>query len=161
MEAGRREGIVVDLGGGTGTLLILAHRERPELAYLCLDIAPGMLRHAPRYAWRVAGRSEQIPLADSVAGSVMIGDALHHFDDLILALEEIIRVLKPGGKLFVFDLDPATFIGRLIMRMEERLSEPANFFSPDQLQRLLARKGFIVLSREDGWRYTLEAQKPA
>ena len=156
-----KDGVVIDLGGGTGTLLNLAHAERPDLSYLCLDASPGMLRYAPLYAWRVAGRSEGLPLSRSVAGSVMIGDALHHFEQLIPALEEIDRVLKPGGRLFVFDLDPATFIGRLVMKAEELLGEPGNFFSPGQLQRLLARIGFVVVSRSGGWRYTLEAQKPA
>ncbi len=153
--------LVVDIGGGAGTLLNLAHTVRPDLTYLCVDPALGMLKYVWRYAYRVAARSEDLPFPDNIIGAVMIGDAIHHFMDVGRAMEEVRRVLKPGGKLFVFDIDPKTFMGRIVVALERRLGEPANFSSPEHLQELLAGKGFAILCKEYGWRYTLQAEKPS
>jgi SAM-dependent methyltransferase len=49
----------------------------------------------------VAGRCEQLPLASSSIDLVVCNHALEHFAELNPALDEIARVLKPTGRLFV------------------------------------------------------------
>jgi ubiquinone/menaquinone biosynthesis C-methylase UbiE len=149
---------VVDLGGGSGTLLDFAHSTRTDMCYICADPSPGMLKYVPPYAWRIMARGEELPFKDHVLGAVMIGDAIHHFTEPHKAVDELKRTLKPDGKLFIFDINRETFMGWFISHMERFLKEPAHFYTPDQLKYLLMAKGFKVLTIDHPWRYTIEAQ---
>lgn len=152
-------GFVIDLGGGTGTLLNLAHSIRPDLIYLCVDPAMGMLKYVRPYAYRVAARSEDLPFSDSTIAAILIGDALHHFSDPVRGLKEVFRVLKPGGKLFIYEIDPESFLGWLAIVTERPLREHTNFYPPEQLQELLSEIGFVVVEQGRGRRYTIDAEK--
>jgi ubiquinone/menaquinone biosynthesis C-methylase UbiE len=90
---------VVDLGAGTGKLtqrvLELGHR------VTAVEPLPEMLdrlRAAVPDASAVLGTAEVIPLADDSADVVTVAQAFHWFDHGP-ALEEIARVLRPGGHL--------------------------------------------------------------
>lgn len=152
-----RGAFVVDLGGGTGTLLAFAHRSRSDLKYICVDPAIGMLRYAPRYAFKIAARAEDLPFRDRAVGAVTMGEAIHHFTDPTRGIEEVRRVLKAGGKVFVFDFNPEKGIARAVTAFERFSGEPVMFYPPRQLQELLSEKGFTVLRVSGGWRYTVEA----
>jgi SAM-dependent methyltransferase len=90
---------VVDLGAGTGkltrALVSLAHR---VTAVEPLDeMRSELVAAAPRIT-AVKGSAEAIPLADSSADVVTCAQSFHWFDRS-LALPEIARVLRPGGRL--------------------------------------------------------------
>jgi SAM-dependent methyltransferase len=90
---------VVDLGAGTGkltrALVGLGHRVTaieplPEMLELLPTEAPG--------AFAILGNAEVIPLPDSFADVVTCAQSFHWFDHAV-ALPEIARVLRPGGRL--------------------------------------------------------------
>jgi SAM-dependent methyltransferase len=90
---------VVDLGAGTGkltrALIALGHRVTaidplPEMLELLPANAPG--------AFAILGTAEIIPLPDAHADVVTCGQSFHWFDRSV-ALPEIARVLRPGGRL--------------------------------------------------------------
>jgi SAM-dependent methyltransferase len=90
---------VVDLGAGTGkltrSLVALGHRVTaieplPEMLELLVAAAPG--------AFDLLGSAEVIPLPDASADAVASAQAFHWFDHAV-ALPEIARVLRPGGRL--------------------------------------------------------------
>lgn len=153
------KGCVIDLGGGAGTLIEFAHSMRRDICYICADPAQGMLKYVPPYAWRVMARGEELPFKDNVVGAIMIGDAIHHFSQPHKGMIEVMRTLRPGGKLFIFDINPQTIMGWFISKMEKLLKEPAHFYTPAQLRYLLISKGFKVLTTNNLWRYTIEAVK--
>jgi len=153
------KGCVVDLGGGSGTLIEFAHSMRQDICYICADPAKGMLKYVSPYAWRVMALGEELPFKDNVVGAIMIGDAIHHFMKPDRGIEEVFRTLIPGGRLFIFDINRQTFMGWLISRIEKTMHEPAHFYTPDELQTLLMAKGFTVLTINHPWRYTIEAMK--
>jgi SAM-dependent methyltransferase len=90
---------VVDLGAGTGkltrTLVALGHR---VTAVEPLGAMLAHLRHAVPEAKEVVGDAEAIPLGDAAADVVVCAQAFHWFDHDV-ALPEIARVLRPGGRL--------------------------------------------------------------
>ena len=90
---------VVDLGAGTGkltrSLVGLGHR---VTAVEPLEEMLAQLRDAVPGATAVRGSAEQIPLSDGSADVVTCAQAFHWFDREV-ALSEIARVLRPGGRL--------------------------------------------------------------
>ncbi len=160
MVAGASAGdIVIDLGGGTGTLADMAHRTRPALTYVCVDPALGMLRYVRPHALSVAARGENLPFRDRGVAAVLIGDALHHFTDTEKTIDEVQRILRVRGKLFIFDINSESLLGRWVSALEKLFHEPSNFYSPGQLEDLLKRKGFARVSAEKSARYTCEGEK--
>ncbi len=154
-----KNGCVVDLGCGSGTLIEFAHSSRSDMCYICVDPARGMMQYAPSYARKVMALGEELPFKNTVVGAIMVGDAIHHFKEPHKGISEAMRILIPGGRLFVFDINRQTIMGWLISHMERSMHEPAHFYTPEELKTLLMAKGFKVLTISHPWRYTIEAIK--
>lgn len=119
-------GLALDLATGSGELAL-------ELASLgcrvvALDFCQPMMDLArQKVASRgvvgvslAAGDALRLPFSQSVFDSVTSGFALRNFADLGQTLEEIHRVLKPGGRLAALELTPpqdraARFLYRLYL----------------------------------------------
>ncbi len=93
------EGLVVDLGAGTGKLtraLVDLGRE-----VVAVDPSPQMLEvlgeRVPEAEARL-GSGESLPLPDAGAGLVVAAQAWHWVDPAV-AVPEVARVLRPGGRL--------------------------------------------------------------
>lgn len=92
------------------------------------------------------GVGEALPLADDVADLALVVTTICFFDDVDEALDEIARVLEPGGKLLIGFVDRDTPLGR---RYEEQRTSnpfyrPATFYSANEVFDLLDRHGFEV-----------------
>ena len=91
------------------------------------DLSPGMVEVAQRNAaalgFEVEGRvadAESIPYPDDSFDLVVGHAVLHHIPDVELALREVLRVLKPGGR-FVFAGEPTKY-GDFVARRLSRLT---------------------------------------
>ncbi len=96
---------VIDVGCGTGVLALAAlDLVGAEGKVVGLDPNPDMLGVArsktSRIAWR-AGRAEDIPFLDESFDAAVSQFALMFFEDRAKGLREMMRVLKPGGRLAV------------------------------------------------------------
>lgn len=98
-------GTVLDLACGTGLLTRkLAERHR---AVHGLDLSREMLRQAHRRTPRslrgttdyARGNAEQLPFEEGFFDAVTCSGAFYFFPDLPGVLNEIVRVLEPGGRL--------------------------------------------------------------
>lgn len=122
-----RQDAVLDVGCGSGMFL-------PILAGLCrdlvaIDVAPAFLQSSRRVveehgltnAEVVSASADRLPYADASLDVVTVIDVLHHLYRLDDCVAEMTRVLKPGGKLLVFEpnkLNPLLAIGCLLDRNE-------------------------------------------
>jgi len=149
---------VLDIGAGTGMLCEFGHACRDDLIYVAVDPAEGMMKYAKAYVETHKATAEALPFGDNSFDVAMMGEALHHFRDVNEALEECVRVLNNGGKLFIYDFDVSTFRGKSICKGEKLLGEPGNFFTPQDLENKLALYGFESTITKHGWRYTVDAQ---
>jgi len=97
--AGEEPCDVVDLGAGTGKLsrLLAAQGHRVTAVEPIPEMLAELEAAVPGTAAR-AGSAEAIPLADASADVVTVAQAFHWFDQQV-ALREIARVLRPGGRL--------------------------------------------------------------
>jgi ubiquinone/menaquinone biosynthesis C-methylase UbiE len=108
------DGTVLEIGCGTGNVLLLARRAAPGAVLIGLDPDPKALAIARRKASRAGveirldrGFADQLPYADGSVDRVLSSLMLHHLPatQKLDALREVRRVLKPGGSLHLLDFD--------------------------------------------------------
>lgn len=101
--------LVADVGAGTGFLseALLNH----GLSVIAVDESQEMLEAATRKLGSRAGiefragPAEKIPIENEKVDCVFANMLLHHVDEPRSVMKEIARILKPGGKVAVTDLD--------------------------------------------------------
>jgi ubiquinone/menaquinone biosynthesis C-methylase UbiE len=109
IQSGHR---VLDIGCGTGSLVILIKRLHPDVDVVGIDPDPKALTRARRKAERTAlpmqldqGFSDELPYPDAFFDRVFSSFMLHHLQagEKEKTLREVRRVLKPGGSLHLLD----------------------------------------------------------
>lgn len=98
---------VLDVGCGTGALLHQLARIYPQARLVGVDPVPEMLavarsRLPPRVDLR-EGWAERLPCADGSFDVVVSCNVFHYIRQPMAALNEMGRVLRPGGKLVITD----------------------------------------------------------
>src|SRR6266567_3627672 len=98
---------VLDLGCGTGWASRRLARIVTSGEVVGLDVADEMLRRAEqtsagisnvRYVW---GSAEKIPAADNAFSKILSVESFYYYADQAKALDELLRVMAPGGQLFI------------------------------------------------------------
>lgn len=146
-------GVVVEIGVGTGGLLIeLACRAARVIG---VDHSPAMLEEARRRLTdsRVSGvelrlgEMTHLPLPDASSGCVVANMVLHHAADPLAVLTEVRRVLTSGGVLLIADLARHE---REAVR--EQLADQWLGFEEAELKDWLAAAGFadVTCDRIEG-----------
>lgn len=106
-------GRALDVGTGPGYVAVEVARGQPGLQIVGLDLATPMVEQARRYAaWAgFDGRGmwpradgHRLPFPDESFDLVFSSFALHHWEDPVRVLDEMARVLRPGGRYYVADL---------------------------------------------------------
>lgn len=101
---------------------------------VCLDATDAMLRIGKQEADKdqltnmvfVKGYAEELPFPDASFTIVLSRLAFHHFTDPAAIFSEMVRVLKPGGKLIMIDMEAAVEPLRNIQGEIETLRDPSH-----------------------------------
>lgn len=102
---------ILDIATGTGDFAIEAMSLKPK-EVIGLDISPGMLevgkikirkKNLQNTIRMELGESENLPYPDNFADGITVGFGARNFENLEKGLEEIRRVLKPGGKAVILE----------------------------------------------------------
>lgn len=101
--------VVLDLACGTGRYGVLA-REHGAIRVVEIDNSRAMLAENHQRN-RVQATTEAIPLSSRSLDVVVCGLALGHLPRLQRTMDEIARVLKPGGAALISDLHPFVALG--------------------------------------------------
>jgi ubiquinone/menaquinone biosynthesis C-methylase UbiE len=111
-----RSAAVLDVGTGPGVLLMELGRRRPDLALTGVDLSADMIATAERnlqgLGYRAAVRTADVtdlPFPDGSFDLIVSSLSLHHWDDVPAAAGELARVLRPGGRLQIYDFRFAPF----------------------------------------------------
>jgi ubiquinone/menaquinone biosynthesis C-methylase UbiE/uncharacterized protein YbaR (Trm112 family) len=177
-EQGRREitdrldprgGRVLEVSVGPGVNLPYLVKRSDVGEVFGLDISPGQLKRCQRYVtkkgWAVdlmLGNGEQIPFRDeSFAGVFHVG-GINFFNDKKAAIDEMIRVAKPGSRILIADETEKGARGyekfipgfkRSFSGKREMIKPPVDLVPAGMLETRL----FDVWK---GWLYCLEFRKP-
>ena len=140
-------GSICDLGCGPGQIARYLHRQGVKT--LGVDLSPKMVAEAQRLNPEIhfhQGDMLSLPDAENSWGGIAAFYCIIHIprEQMVDALREMGRVLKPGGMLLV------TFhIGEEIKHMDEWWEKPVNldfaFYLPDQMEAWLKEAGFDLV----------------
>ncbi len=75
----------------------------------------------------IEGGAESIPMPDEYFDSVVASFSFHHLTDQDKGIEEMKRVLKPNGKIIIFESNPNTGRGKMLKLVESLLHTGARF----------------------------------
>lgn len=101
-------GWLLDLGAGTGDLAQEALRQSPDCRAIAADFTLEMMRVGQKrpggsgLRWSGAD-ALHLPFRDAVFDALVSGFLLRNVSDLPQALQEQLRVLKPGGRMVALD----------------------------------------------------------
>jgi len=149
-------GSVIEVGAGTGRISqVIA----PSLdQFVATDFAAPMLAILRRRLKEagcfnidcILADLHRLPFAPGRFDAVVAGNVLHVVPDVGIALDSLIRVLRPGGKLIVPTFcHGETRFSSLISRLLTRLGQPVyHRFKGVELTRTLVDSGFQCLRAE-------------
>ncbi|MFX1354559.1 MAG: class I SAM-dependent methyltransferase [Promethearchaeota archaeon] len=108
----KMKGLLIDIGCGSGNLIVEMAQNFEELELLGIDISSEILDLAKKRAnsnevnekinFKI-GNAEKLPLLDNTADFIVSSLSLHHWSDPKKAFRELVRVLKKDGILLIFD----------------------------------------------------------
>jgi demethylmenaquinone methyltransferase / 2-methoxy-6-polyprenyl-1,4-benzoquinol methylase len=98
--------LLLDVACGTGDLSRLARRRGYRV--VGADLSRGMLAANHTGAPLLQADCSRLPFADGSFDGLVCGYALRNFSDLPSALAETARVLRPGGRIALLEVDAPT-----------------------------------------------------
>ncbi len=164
--------IILDVATGTGDFSIEALSLKPSTV-IGVDISEGMLE-VGRQKMREKkidniielrlGDSENLPFEDNFFDAVIVAFGVRNFEDLERGLTEMLRVVKPGGKVVVLEFSRPTkfpmkqlysvyfttilpLIGRWVSR-----DQAAYRYLPESVQAFPDGKDFIKILSAIGYK---------
>lgn len=140
---------VLDLGCGTGRLLQRLATQFPQLRGTGLDLSSNMVRqarlsnrHHPRLIF-LEGKAESLPFGNGQFDAVFNTISFLHYSEPKQVLNEVSRVLCPGGRFYLVDF---TFNREIESPILSITSQTVKFYSPHQREVMGASAGLLCVN---------------
>jgi ubiquinone/menaquinone biosynthesis C-methylase UbiE len=176
---------ILDAGTGTAQIPIELCRQAAAARVVAIDLAEHMLAMARQNVER-AGLEDRIelrrvdakglPFSDGTFGAVMSNSIVHHIPEPRRALAELVRVVQPGGLLFLRDLlrpeDDAgvahlvrTYTGNENPHQQQMFADSLRAaLTLQEMRDLVAALGFprdsVQQTTDRHWTWSARKQKP-
>jgi demethylmenaquinone methyltransferase/2-methoxy-6-polyprenyl-1,4-benzoquinol methylase len=143
------DGWLLDIATGTGDIALEARRQMPGLRIVAADFTLPMLAigrqraGASTITWQVAD-TLSLPYARDRFDAVTSGYLFRNLQDISGALDEQVRVLKPGGRLVTLDTTPPQ-------------PNPLRPFIKFHLKVMIPLLGRVVAGQPDAYQYLPES----
>jgi ubiquinone/menaquinone biosynthesis C-methylase UbiE len=107
------EGRIVDIGTGPGWLLMKLYEQSSKLRVTGVDVSSGMVSKARKNIKQVGlsdviemkqGSADALPFDDKTFDVVVSTGSIHHWKKPETGLNEVYRILKPGGYALIYDI---------------------------------------------------------
>jgi len=102
---------ILDIATGTGDFALAALKLNPK-EIVGLDLSPGMVSVGQKKMEKkgvtniikmMVGDSEKLPFDDDYFDALTVGFGVRNFENLEVGLAEMLRVVRPGGKLVILE----------------------------------------------------------
>ena len=142
---------ILDVGCGTGKQLAAIIDKFPRAFSVGLDRFSGMLsiahQRCPKGRW-VHGDGAALPFGSKQFYFVCNQFSYHHVPDKRQLLSEIFRVLRPGGRFAMMNIDPWSMEDWDIYQFfpEARALDNEDFLPADDFMALMEQVGFVKIT---------------
>ncbi len=163
----------LDVGCGTGWAVRYASRLlNGNGRFVGIDLSKGMIERAKKQVNHhsnvefLEGSAEHLPVESGNFDTIICTNSFHHYLLPVEALEEMNRILRPGGRVFILDLTSDDYFSRWIdRRTRANEKEHVKYYSSAEFQRMFTEAGiWPILSRPLKILYPLKVhvgEKPA
>ncbi len=147
---------VLDLGCGTGEMLLKLGQEYPNVGLLAgIDASEDMLKLAKtklksfKTVNLQLGSIEKLPYLDEHFDLIVSSGVIHYVQDIASMTQEAFRVLKPQGSILLIDMAQEALTTK-ISYLLRRVTDPSTvrFYSLHSASELLRSQGFEIQSAE-------------
>ena len=154
---------ILDVGVGTGILIEQVLLKNKSAHLFGVDIPSEMVKKAKRKfqgknnVTIVLGSANKLPYKDNSFEFVTCANSFHHHPDSIQSLEEMKRVLKPGGKVILSDGCLDGFLRQFVFKIENSNNKEGKVYryTKGQTKDLFIQAGFINISQHYSLHFNL------
>lgn len=125
---------VIDIGCGKGRFIRVLQSRFPQGQYYGMDISAEMLKHCPEGVVTSVGNMLNIQYPDSTFDCVYSVEAIEHAINIEGAVREMVRILKPRGRIVIVDKN-VDRLGALKLKSWEK------WFDRNEIVALLRKYG--------------------
>ena len=156
------EARILDIGCGTGKQIHANRIAMPDATIVGTDLSLGMLRVArqrcPAAAW-VQGDAAVLPFQNGSFDYVSNQFSYPHMQDKDRLIVEALRVLRPGGRFVMTNIDPWSMNGWVLYRFfpAARDLDHRDFMTGDDFVRAMREAGFVSIEAKRERRSTRES----
>ncbi|MDD4335470.1 MAG: class I SAM-dependent methyltransferase [Desulfotomaculaceae bacterium] len=145
---------ILDIGCGTGAILSRALSEFAGIQACGIDLSRKMIEKAAEVlgpgVQLVVGDSDDLPWPHNFFDLVVCNSSFHHFPEPVKVLNEINRVLKPGGRIIIAEpwwSRPKRFFINMFLNSPFNYLGDVRIYSEAETRALLEGCGFASV----GW----------
>ncbi|PIV08806.1 16S rRNA (cytosine(1402)-N(4))-methyltransferase [Candidatus Roizmanbacteria bacterium CG17_big_fil_post_rev_8_21_14_2_50_39_7] len=120
----KRNSSFLDVGCGSGILIKNLLALNSNIKLYGLDITPKMVEVAKRKFGNepnveiTLGSAVKMPYQDNTFDYVTCASSFHHHPDPLQSAKEMVRVLKPGGRLLILDMCIEGLLRKILFKVE-------------------------------------------
>ena len=166
--------LILDVATGTGDFAVEALKLNPDRV-IGIDISEGMLEVGRKKMIKrgldskielLSGDSEKLPFEENKFDAIIVGFGVRNFENLEKGLGDMLRVLKPGGKMVVLEFSkPVVFPFRQLFHFYFKFILPkigkwvshdssAYTYLPESVQAFPDGKAFTLILSQVGFKNT-------
>lgn len=128
---------ILDIGGGTGTLASSIINLGGVVTIVDPEVKMTDVAKLKNTSVNIVNSfADNIPLESSSIDLIVIRDAFHHIIEKEKALNECKRLLKPNGRLLIYEFEKSHIITKLIFIFEKSCFEKVKMLSKIEMETL-------------------------